>query len=156
MWMVWKSPTSPTALTEPPSASAVLVESSGTITLQLSGNDVAASETIYGEGAEGSITLGVTYTVDVSAVAPIPVNVTPADGTTKASLSGSLELTDEAEKALNSATSSAGNKFENILAVISSGFQEFVEGSLTKRPLWMNPMSLKRPRSSIISRCTKA
>ena len=122
------------------------VESSGTITLQLSGNDVAASETIYGEGAEGSITLlGVTYTVDVSAVAPIPVNVTPADGTTKASLSGSLELTDEAEKALNSATSSAGNKFENILAVISSGFQEFVEGILDQTPAVDEPDEPEAP-----------
>ena len=122
------------------------VESSGTITLRLSGNDEAASETIYGEGAEGSITLlGVTYTVDVSAVAPIPVNVTPADGTTKASLSGSLELTDEAEKALNSATSSAGNKFENILAVISSGFQEFVEGILDQTPAVDEPDEPEAP-----------
>ena len=122
------------------------VESSGTITLQLSGNDVAASETIYGEGAEGSITLlGVTYTVDVSAVAPIPVNVTPADGTTKASLSGSLELTDEAEKALSSATSSDDNKFENILAVISSGFQEFVEKILDQTPAVDEPDEPEAP-----------
>ena len=122
------------------------VESSGTITLQLSGNDVAASETIYGEGAEGSITLlGVTYTVDVSAVAPIPVNVTPADGTTKASLSGSLELNDEDKEALGSATSSEGNKFENILAVISSGFQEFVEKILDQTPAVDEPDEPEAP-----------
>ena len=122
------------------------VESSGTITLQLSGNDVAASETIYGEGAEGSITLlGVTYTVDVSAVAPIPVNVTPADGATKASLSGSLELNDEDKEALGSATSSAGNKFENILAVISSGFQEFVEEILDQTPAVDEPDEPEAP-----------
>ncbi len=122
------------------------VESSGTIALQLSGNDVTASETIYGEGAEGSITLlGVTYTVDVSAVAPIPVNVTPADGATKASLSGSLELNDEDKEALGSATSSAGNKFENILAVISSGFQEFVEEILDQTPAVDEPDEPEAP-----------
>ena len=122
------------------------VESSGTIALRLSGNDVTASETIYGEGAEGSITLlGVTYTVDVSAVAPIPVNVTPAAGATEASLSGSLELNDEDKEALGSATSSAGNKFENILAVISSGFQEFVEEILDQTPAVDEPDEPEAP-----------
>ena len=122
------------------------VESSGTIALRLSGNDVTASETIYGEGAEGSITLlGVTYTVDVSAVAPIPVNVTPAAGATEASLSGSLELNDEDKEALGSATSSEGNKFENILAVISSGFQEFVEKILDQTPAVDEPDEPEAP-----------